>query len=322
MKSHLTLITTTRCNFRCRHCLREHPDAAADLPLGPLSPALAEAKAMGVRQIALTGGEAGLHPRFDDLLDLVCGQHGLDWSLVTNGAQPALYARALQRYGNRCKFIAVSLDGGTAATHDWVRQPGSFRLALAALDQFKAQGIYTKIAFTVNTRNFDEKRQVLKLALKHRVDEIRFAGHIPTEGTWYLALSGKQKEAIKALIQQLIETRFPARVTHTTSLYAPRDKAVFCSNLTDPEPTISPRGEYLFCCDTPGRGAVIGDLDTMSFGEAYVKQIKTGVGVRNAREARLKAGAHDLDWNTCTLCESLLHEGALESTAASFLPTT
>lgn len=306
MKDHLVLINTTRCNFQCKHCIRDYYSNNADIPLSILDKVLHEVKDLGYKHVALTGGEVSLHPEFDNMMDIICDKHGYDWSFVTNGYSPMKYEYSISKYQNKCKSVAVSLDGGMEKTHDYIRRPGSYQKALESLDYFKSHKLKTKIAFTANSLNLDEKRNVLKIALEHEVDELRFTAIIPNHFNQELKLTQKQREQLDQFIEKLINDGFPIRITHTTMLHTSSDVDHFCDNINNPEPAINPYGEYIFCCDTGGRGAVIGDLREKSFSELYIDQIKKSVWLKNKRKELIENGDMFTDFNSCHFCNKLL----------------
>jgi MoaA/NifB/PqqE/SkfB family radical SAM enzyme len=130
----LTIELTNACNRRCIHCIRNKADSREFLPLALARDILAQAEALGILTICLTGGEAALYPHLEELLALVV-KHGFTYSLVTNGHrfQERIFP-LLSASRNREKLTAVcfSLDGASAETHDALRGPGSFREVMEA----------------------------------------------------------------------------------------------------------------------------------------------------------------------------------------------
>ena len=122
MKSHIVFILTTRCNFRCKHCIRDYYSKQTDLSLSIARKALKEAKELGFKHVALTGGEPILHPKFDKMVDLICS-YGLTWSVVTNGSMFKKYEYSIKKHGKECTFFSVSLDG-LEKNHDCIHDFG------------------------------------------------------------------------------------------------------------------------------------------------------------------------------------------------------
>ena len=122
-----TLDLTYRCANDCRHCwLRlapDAPEAAAELGFDEILRIAGEARALGCREWALSGGEPLLRPDFPEIFEAITDRSAW-YTLNTNGgAITPRIARLLRREGTKL----VALYGATAAVHDAVtRRPGSF----------------------------------------------------------------------------------------------------------------------------------------------------------------------------------------------------
>ncbi len=122
-----TLDLTYRCANDCRHCwLRLAPEAAeraAELSFDEIRRIVNEARTMGCREWALSGGEPMIRPDFSEIFSMISAQSSW-YTLNTNGTliTPGI-ARLLRRKGTKL----IALYGATAAVHDAVtRNPGSF----------------------------------------------------------------------------------------------------------------------------------------------------------------------------------------------------
>lgn len=139
------ILLTERCNLRCRHCAvpAEDSPAAHELELSAWRDFLRHAVAGGVRSVVISGGEALLRP---EAVDLATYAHelGVDrTTLVTNGLLfrgnvPGRIAAAQTRFAGF--GVHVSVDGASAATHDWMRGPGAFQRTLRSVDRLRAAG--------------------------------------------------------------------------------------------------------------------------------------------------------------------------------------
>ncbi len=120
------------CVYRCKMCEVVKILKGKSLETGMVKKALWEISGWdndGV--VTFTGGEPFLR---QDIFDIFAFAQGLDinYEVVSNGALiDTDLARKIVSSG--LQNIAVSLDGATAATHDFVRQPGSFDRAITAL---------------------------------------------------------------------------------------------------------------------------------------------------------------------------------------------
>lgn len=306
MKEHLVLINTTRCNFHCKHCIRDYYSDHVDIPLTLLDRVLLEAKELGFTRVAVTGGEPGLHPDFNAMMDLICDKHGYDWSVVTNASMSEIYDYALSKYSEKNVVITLSLDGGTEKTHDYIRRQGSFQKTLDTLDYYNSINLNTLLTFTANKINLNELPDLVQLAVDHNVDELRFSAIIPNHFNQKLRLTEKDRDNIMEFVDLIICENFPIRITNTAMLNRSSNVVQICGNLNEPEPAINPYGEYIFCCDTGGRGAVIGDLHEKSFSELYIDHIKKNVWIKNKRKELLENGETFPDFNSCHFCNKVL----------------
>jgi MoaA/NifB/PqqE/SkfB family radical SAM enzyme len=139
-------VTGTACNLTCRHCFNAsgpHAPWLRPLAADAVERALAEAEALGVREVYFTGGEPFLHPEIADLLARALAI--APTTVLTNGVlidEPladtllALSARSLYSLE-----VRISLDGATEEENDAIRGPGTFAAALAAIRWLDARGL-------------------------------------------------------------------------------------------------------------------------------------------------------------------------------------
>lgn len=138
-------VSGTVCNLRCRHCFIScAPDNHAFwfLERAPISAALAQSVALGVKEYYFTGGEPFMHR---DMVPILAETLGLGPATVlTNGT--LFTPRRVGELGRAAAASAyslelrVSLDGVTAAANDAIRGPGTFDRALAGIGRVVAEG--------------------------------------------------------------------------------------------------------------------------------------------------------------------------------------
>lgn len=128
----LWLFTGSVCNLRCLHCYTG--SSPENRTLEPLTrtetgAVLAEARALGLSQIYLTGGEPFLHPEIGGVLaDCLAAA---PTTVLTNATEPLAKhfdtLRTLHReHGERLQ-LRVSLDSYEPARHDAIRRDGAGR---------------------------------------------------------------------------------------------------------------------------------------------------------------------------------------------------
>ena len=132
---------TYRCDNHCRHCwlwLAENaPEQRDELSTDEWREVIDQARALGTREWAISGGEPMLRPDFAEIFDYVTAK-ATTYSLNSNGTliTPEV-AQLLRRKGS--KMIAVY--GATAAVYDEVtRNPGGFEALMEGFARLKEAG--------------------------------------------------------------------------------------------------------------------------------------------------------------------------------------
>jgi uncharacterized Fe-S cluster-containing radical SAM superfamily protein len=144
--------TGTLCNITCVNCYIESSprnDALVYPTAEEIAPFIAEAVAMGARQVGFTGGEPFLNRHTPAMLRMTL-EAGLEALVLTNAMKPMRnHARALlalkEEFGARL-ILRVSLDHHGAALHDLERGEGSFDIAIDGLRWLARQGFSLHVA--------------------------------------------------------------------------------------------------------------------------------------------------------------------------------
>lgn len=148
----LTWELTYACNLSCVHCLsssgRRDP---RELSTEQCKALIDEFERMQVFYVNIGGGEPTVRPDFWELVDYATAHHvGVKFS--TNGVRitPEVAARlAASDYVD----VQVSLDGADAEVNDAVRGPGSYAMAIRALENLAAAGFRDAKLSVVATRH-------------------------------------------------------------------------------------------------------------------------------------------------------------------------
>lgn len=122
-----------------------------------------EAKPLGLTSVKLTGGEPLIHPMIDEILSFI-QQEKLVLDFESNGiAMTPDIASMIADNVN--PFVAISLDGVDAATHEWMRGiPGSFDQALRGIRIIVDAGVRPQIIMTLTRRNVHQIEALIELA--------------------------------------------------------------------------------------------------------------------------------------------------------------
>ena len=174
---------TDRCQLDCDHCLRDPGQKPVDLDVAVFERILDEAVSVyRTGEVALTGGEPTLHPRFFEIIDRIVDR-GLRWHMVSNAEG---FDRVLSRLAERpdrltaLTRIGFSLDGAREETHDAIRGQGSYRTVMAAIARATQSGVRFHLQMAVNRRNIDEIEDFALVGAQLGATQISFELTQPT----------------------------------------------------------------------------------------------------------------------------------------------
>src|SRR5246500_539104 len=176
----LTWELTYACNLSCVHCLsssgRRDP---RELTTDECKAVIDTLERMQVFYVNIGGGEPTVRPDFWELVDYATAHHvGVKFS--TNGVR--LDAAAAARLAaSDYVDVQISLDGATREVNDAVRGPGSFAMAIRALENLADAGFKdAKISVVVTRHNVDQLDEFAALAARYgatlRITRLRPSG--------------------------------------------------------------------------------------------------------------------------------------------------
>ncbi|MFC3963107.1 radical SAM protein [Nocardia jiangsuensis] len=158
--ANVQIMITERCNLRCVHCAVPEEDSPVteELTTDEWRSFIELIAAEGVAALTISGGEATLRSDAPLLLE-AAAQRIARVTLLTNGlirnSAMAEFVAVQRRHRN--VGIHVSLDGASAATHDLIRGPGTFRAITARLEVLRdAGGAVTGVHTVLHQGNLDE----------------------------------------------------------------------------------------------------------------------------------------------------------------------
>jgi len=176
----LSVVLTERCNLDCRYCLRRTSYRAGDfLDLERLKTILRLAAERGYTELVATGGEALLHPRFDEFVR-AAACHPWRFVLETNGI--LLTERRLEELHASWSVerlqVLVSLDSNLESVHDRLRGEGAFRQAVDCIRRVKRRGLFLHINATITPVNLFDPQSLdafLRFCRELGVDRVYFS---------------------------------------------------------------------------------------------------------------------------------------------------
>jgi hypothetical protein len=146
-------VTGLKCNLECTHCLVDSSpdnDRLAFLERDSIRSHLAEADALGVKEVYFTGGEPFLHREMAEILEDSLGV--APTTVLTNGTLiTESLARTLGAIAGRSRYsleIRVSLDHPDPERNDAVRGPGAHAKAIRAVLRLQEAGLLPIVTAT------------------------------------------------------------------------------------------------------------------------------------------------------------------------------
>jgi mycofactocin radical SAM maturase len=152
----LTWELTYACNLACVHCLSSSGKRdPRELSTQQCKDIIDELQRMQVFYVNIGGGEPTVRPDFWELVDYATA-HQVGVKFSTNGVR-INEAVAAKLAASDYVDVQISLDGATAEVNDAVRGPGSFDMAVKALENLQAAGFKdAKISVVVTRHNVDQ----------------------------------------------------------------------------------------------------------------------------------------------------------------------
>jgi len=179
---------TRRCNLKCVHCYAQSEDISYDNELNhEQSLAMIDDLAdFGVPVLLFSGGEPFVHPRLVEYAQYAVSK-GMRAVISTNGTLiTEEKAKVLKEIG--LSYVGISLDG-MEETHDKFRGvKGSYKKAMAAIENCQKAGIKVGLRFTINKRNVSDIPGIFDL-LEEK--------NIPRACFYHLVYSGRGSEIAK-----------------------------------------------------------------------------------------------------------------------------
>ncbi|TWS18442.1 mycofactocin radical SAM maturase [Tsukamurella asaccharolytica] len=176
----LTWELTYACNLACVHCLsssgRRDP---RELATEQCKAIIDDLQRMQVFYVNIGGGEPTVRPDFWELVDYATA-HQVGVKFSTNGLR--INAEVAQRLAaSDYVDVQISLDGATAEVNDAVRGPGSFTMAIKALENLATAGFRdAKISVVMTRQNVSQLDDFKALADRYgatlRITRLRPSG--------------------------------------------------------------------------------------------------------------------------------------------------
>jgi radical SAM protein with 4Fe4S-binding SPASM domain len=158
------LYITEACQLRCEHCyMGERLERALKMTPQQIVDTLTVWRKLGGDKLTILGGEPTLHPYYVESIK-VASKIGYGHVITTTNAQQTARKKITKLEPSDFAYVQVSLDGGSAATHDAVRGKGTFDIAMETTAELCDRGFDTRIICTVNKANEGDALNLLTIA--------------------------------------------------------------------------------------------------------------------------------------------------------------
>jgi MoaA/NifB/PqqE/SkfB family radical SAM enzyme len=321
----IVLILTSRCNFLCRHCLRDLKETS-DLPFEIAEKVIDRAPIYNYRSIGFVGGEPLLYPRFRDLVEL-CVKKNISFAVITNGSLFKEHADLFVRHRDRVHMVKFSLESLDPKKHDAIRQSGSFAKLMEAFEICRAERIPYTICATIGPHNIDEVYDLAIFAKKKKMSHIVLTTMVPCPRTEtnHLVLNPQERHDLWKTIQGI--TRILKFPVHPTAEIRAWNNIQMCAPQTLSEVTVNSQGDVALCChlanhdlESVRRKTIAASLKDKTFDDALIDLSRYCDRFQRERIAdfRVHPNPDDIDFNSCFYCIKKFSETtpSLSSTAA------
>jgi len=305
----IAFILTSRCNFSCKHCLRNF-DSGFDLPFEIAQKVIVSAKKFNYSNICLTGGEPLLYPRLRDLVDLITG-NDLWFSVVSNGYIFKKHLDLFKEHKNKMRFIAFSLESIDKDKHDSQRMKGSFDVLMENFQICREAKIPFRVVTAASLMNYDEIFDIALLAKKKGAQCLSMTTILPCPRSEKnnLVLSMAQREELHASLEEL------SRILKFPILISADIKACpgvrLCNAVSMTDISVDMNGNLVLCCELSNYdneqirdSAVVTSLKDRSFDQA-LKCLSERLHKFNCKRIEDHIKEPDpasIDFNSCFYC--------------------
>ena len=206
---------TGRCNFRCRHCYINAPDAAmGEMTHEEAIQVIDQMAECGIYHLLMSGGEPFVRKDFWELVDHAL-EKGIQIDQVyTNGWM--LTDRMLDKFEERGMKPQFSISFDGVGWHDWMRGVnGAEQAALDALKRCHQRGFSTNVEMCIHRGNMDSIRESINRLADFGVRHIKFSEVSNTE-LWKQNAEGHElsireyTEAVLRYLPNYFEDGMPA----------------------------------------------------------------------------------------------------------------
>lgn len=196
---------TNQCNLNCKHCYADAGDQQKDrLDTTQAKKVIDTLDKASVPILSFSGGEPLVR---NDIFELTkyAADKGIYVGLATNGTL-ITKEKAKQMKKAGIKFVQISLDGATAASHDSLRgMPGMFKKSIEGIKNCVDQDFFVNIASVATKNNISEIPDIISICDDLNVKWFMLYNFVPVgrgESIVTMDLSPDQREQLLSYLYQ------------------------------------------------------------------------------------------------------------------------
>ena len=219
---------TGRCNYRCRHCFMDAPNAASgELSTDEMLDLIDQMAECGVLRVDLTGGEPLVRKDFWQLIDYMVLHRIAVSTVYTNGW--LINSKILDEFERRGLKPRVSISFDGIKWHDWMRGiPGAEQAALKALQLCTRRNFTSDVEMCIHRGNLHTLSQTVHILHSVGVRGLKVS-KVSASTLWLKHSEGNElseKEYIESMIRyipQFYAAGCPMELTITNVIKLHRD---------------------------------------------------------------------------------------------------
>lgn len=168
---------TQFCPKQCLHCVTEsspYVDRTGEVPTEGWFKIIEKLRAFGCTSIVFTGGDCFAKERIFDILEKADQEKFLIGVLTDYDGMNSKHIAKLKKLKHLVD-LQVSLDGGKAETHDWMRGHGSFEKAIKRMQKLQDSGLKYTVSATIHKGNLDEVEEIAKITNQYGANNLYIA---------------------------------------------------------------------------------------------------------------------------------------------------
>ena len=300
---------TTRCNFSCKHCLRDLKNTK-DLPLEIAEKVFREAKKYHFTHVCLTGGEPLVYPHFKEIVEML-SRHDYSFSTVTNGYIFSQFADLFKKHRRKISFIGFSIESTNQEIHDSIRRQGSFEKLLENFSICRKSKIPFRIVTAASLKNYKDLFNIALFAKKKGASALVVTTVLPCPRSVDNNLvldAAKRNELFLTLREMPKIIKLPIMIGADIRAYS---NITLCTSLDMKDVAFDADGNIVQCCEVANfdtgtiyQKGIIASLKDVSFDDAlkklseHIHQFKC----RRIEDYKTQPDPDEIDFSSCFYC--------------------